>query len=317
VIEWKELSCQLIRALRGRRSQAVFARRLRVSTQTIANWENGRRVPATTVVLRAAEAVGVDVLGAFVRFDPELVCAPTNEEAMGEWLTGLGGDRTVQQLALKMKVSRFRASRWLTGDTRIPLPEFLGLVELLTRRLTDLISLLVPINDVPLIAPLHQQRIAARNLAFERPLSEAILRLAETQAYSSLAKHPPGWFADRLRVSREEESECLAAMIAAGVLRLTEGRYEPGSPMSIDTGASLSKMKALKLHWLNEVTRSLSDERSGNAYGYNVVSVSRTDLQRIRELHLDYFRQLRAIVVESEPVETVALIGMQIVEFPP
>ena len=87
--------------------------------------------------------------------------------------------------------------------------------------------------------------------------------------------------------------------------------------MTIDTGASLTKMKALKLHWLNELTRSLSDERAGNAYGYNVVSVSHADLQRIRELHLDYFRQLRAIVVESEPVETVALIGMQIVEFPP
>lgn len=48
-----------------------------------------------------------------------------------------------------------------------------------------------------------------------------------------------------------------------------------------------------------------------------MISVSRADLARVRELHLQYFHQLRAIVVESDPVETVALIGMQIVEFPP
>ncbi len=106
-------------------------------------------------------------------------------------------------------------------------------------------------------------------------------------------------------------------MVEAGILQRDAGRYEAGAPITIDTSASLTKMKDLKLHWLNEVTRSLAEERPGNAYGYNVVSVSRADLQRIRELHLDYFRQIRAIVAESEPVETVALIGMQIVEFPP
>lgn len=316
-LDWVFVGRQLIRALRGERSQAAFARRIGVSTQTIANWEAGRRIPSATRVLEAAKVVGADVSGAFDQFDRKLCSVPTDDQDMGEWLTRLTAERTVKQVATRMDVSRYRMSRWMTGDTRVPLPDFLKLIDMLTRRLSDWVAVLVAIDDVPLLAPRHRQRQAARKLAFERPLSEAILRLAETEAYVALQKHVPGWFARRLRVSVTEEVECLSAMVESGLLTRAEGRYQAGAPTSIDTGASFAEMKALKLHWLSEIKRSLEEERPNNAYGYNVISVSHRDLERIRELHLQYFRQLRAIVVESEPVETVALIGMQIVEFPP
>ncbi|MFT5357635.1 MAG: transcriptional regulator with XRE-family HTH domain [Polyangiales bacterium] len=314
-LDWDLVSRQLLRALRGTRSQAALARRLRLSTQTITNWEAGRRVPSALKVFNAAKAIGVDVDAAFAHFRHG--STPSTEEALGDWLSQLAGDRSVQQLAKRLGVSRYRVSRWLTGDTKVPWPSFLDLVETLTQRLTDWVSCLVPIDEVPLLAPMHRQREAARTLAFERPLSEAMLRLAETTSYAALPKHEAGWFAERLHVCIDEEAACLSAMLESGVLTLCDGRYEPGAPMSIDTSASLEDMKALKLHWLGEVTRSLEEGRPGNAYGYNVISVSKADLKRVRELHLQYFRQLRAIVVESEPVETVALIGMQIVEFPP
>ena len=40
--------------------------------------------------------------------------------------------------------------------------------------------------------------------------------------------------------------------------------------------------------------------------------VSREDLARIEALHEDYFRQMRAIVAASEPVEEVALLSTQL-----
>jgi hypothetical protein len=51
-----------------------------------------------------------------------------------------------------------------------------------------------------------------------------------------------------------------------------------------------------------------------SASAYNLFGVSRADLDRLRELQRAYFRQMRAIIADSEPVETVVLANMQLVE---
>ena len=45
---------------------------------------------------------------------------------------------------------------------------------------------------------------------------------------------------------------------------------------------------------------------------YNLFTVSERDLGRLRELHLAYFRELRAIVAESEPAERVVVANVQL-----
>ncbi|MDD9932249.1 MAG: DUF4423 domain-containing protein [Myxococcales bacterium] len=48
-------------------------------------------------------------------------------------------------------------------------------------------------------------------------------------------------------------------------------------------------------------------------FAYNLCGVSERDLTRIRELHSAYYRELRAIVASSEPVDHVLLVNLQLV----
>lgn len=50
------------------------------------------------------------------------------------------------------------------------------------------------------------------------------------------------------------------------------------------------------------------------AFAYNLFAVSNADLERLRALHRSYFRELRAIVANSQPAEAVALVTMSLVE---
>ncbi|MEN9581410.1 MAG: hypothetical protein RJA70_4419 [Pseudomonadota bacterium] len=47
-------------------------------------------------------------------------------------------------------------------------------------------------------------------------------------------------------------------------------------------------------------------------FSYNPFGVSKRDLLRIEELQRAYFRELRSIVAQSEPVETVAVLNQQL-----
>ena len=55
------LSKQLIRALRGRRSQVALSRRMKCKSNVLYTWESGRRWPTAAVFFHLAERVGVDV----------------------------------------------------------------------------------------------------------------------------------------------------------------------------------------------------------------------------------------------------------------
>ena len=59
---------QLLRAVRGKRSQVAFARRLGYRGNPIADWEASRRAPTAAEALRACELSGIDVAAAFARF---------------------------------------------------------------------------------------------------------------------------------------------------------------------------------------------------------------------------------------------------------
>ena len=62
---WRQASRELLRALRGARSQVAFARRLGFRSNVPAAWEGGHRCPNIVELVAVAERVGVDVRGAF------------------------------------------------------------------------------------------------------------------------------------------------------------------------------------------------------------------------------------------------------------
>ena len=59
--DYQRIARDFLRALRGRRSQAAFSRRLGYRTNVAYTWESGRAFPTAATVLNAAVRSGVDV----------------------------------------------------------------------------------------------------------------------------------------------------------------------------------------------------------------------------------------------------------------
>ncbi|MCA9491270.1 MAG: transcriptional regulator, partial [Myxococcales bacterium] len=189
----EQAAAQLLRAIRGRRSQVAFSRRLGYRGNPVCDWEHGRSWPTAEETLRACQVVGLDVDGAFRRFATPEIGPPKNLEQSGlaAWLRALRGVTPVAEIAERAGVSRFVISRWLSGTTRPRLPEFLRLLDALTRRVSEWVVGLVPIEQVPALLEDHQRRASSRRLAAEVPWSEGIVRLLETTDYATLPAHRP------------------------------------------------------------------------------------------------------------------------------
>jgi transcriptional regulator with XRE-family HTH domain len=301
---------QLLRALRGRRSQTALSKRLGYSTNVVYLWESGRRMPRATELFRILARTGrQEPFAALFRLpDGVDLREPAGVAAL---IAQLRGGTRANDVARRCGVSRYIAARWLSGATEPRLSELLMLVDVLTLRLVDAISACVPVAEVPLIAGEAFELERRRRVAFSHPWSVAVVREIETVAYQRARAHRPAAIARRLGISSSEVERCLAALTDAGVVRFENGKYV-GTPAAVDTSAaSEAERRALKLHWA-DVARARIAAADAGLFSWTVAAVSRTDYEKLRALQVGYMTTLRQIVDASEPSEVVVVANVQL-----
>lgn len=307
-------AAEFLRALRGDRSQRAMARRLGYRANPVTDWEHGRRFPTAEEALRAAHRLGVDVKGAFDRFHPTSL----REESRGKydlanWLDAVRGSTPVRQLAARAGLSPFAVGRWLRGDARPRLPDFLRVLDAATGRVPQFVAGLVDIATVPSLRKRYEAAEAARRAAYDAPWTEAILRVLESVAYRKLARHEDQWIAERLGLSLDEVGKSIALLTMAGAIERRRGLLCPADTSSVDTRGEPERARRLLEHWCDVARAHCRLGHPVDLVGYNVCGLSREDYARVRDLLRRTFREVRSIVAASEPTEVVALLNLQFV----
>jgi transcriptional regulator with XRE-family HTH domain len=306
---------RLLVELRGQRSQVQWSRRLGYKSNVAYAWESGRRWPTAAETLRAAARTGIDVHAALTRFygSPPawLPAEPTTREAAAALLDDLRGRAPVAELARRAGVSRYSLTRWLSGQTQPRLPDFLRVIEGASLRLVDFVACFVDPEKIEPLAEAWRHLVARRRGAAELPWTQAILRALELDDYRASPAHERGWVAARLGIEPEVEDSALAFLADTGQVRFTGTHYRPEG-LVVDTRLAPEVGRRLKQHWTEVAAARIRDGAPGQ-YSYNVFAVSHEDFERIRELHLAYFRALRAVVAGTDRAEVVAVVNVQLV----
>lgn len=309
-MDFEQLAAELLRALRGKRSQTALCRRLGAKSNVVHQWERGHSFPTASRTLQVAARVGVDVPAAFREFyrttprwlDEE---EPASPAGVAAFLADLRGSTSIVELSRYSGKSRFAVARFLSGDAEPRLPDFLRLVEAASLRLLDFVEQLVDPRALPSVREQWERLTAARRLAYEEPWSQAVLRALELSSYAALPRHDDGWIARRIGISREEERRCLKRLAESGQIVWHEARWRIQNVMALDTRRDPDAARRLRAWWLRRGAARI--EAGDRGLMYNVLGVSASDLERLRELQKAYLTEVRAIVARSEPVEHVVL----------
>lgn len=315
-LDYERLASELLRELRGERSQTAFARRLGYRSNIVYSWEAGRAFPTAAKALWAAQRTGVDVQAALLSLYRKPPGAgsidPATADGVAQFLTDLRGRATVQQIAGAVGNNRFAVARWFKGTAQPRLPDFLRLVEATSLRLLDLLGGLVDPTQLPSVRGAWQKLELARTSTYREPWSQAVLRALELSDYHALARHEVGWIARRLGISDNEEARALELLLATDQIRRAHARYEPAHAGVVDTRRDPEGAHALRVFWSKVALERLSARAEG-LFSHSVFGVSEAGYQRLRELQKAYYQEARSIVAESQPVERVALLNLQLV----
>jgi hypothetical protein len=314
-IDFEKLAKELIVALRGQRSQTAFSKRLGYRSNVASAWEAGRAWPTAARFFHIVERSGrrLQPVCAFFRMPDSAEAQLKTASGVASCLDDLRGAAATVDLARSAGRSRFAVARWLKGEAEPRLPDFLRLIEASSLRLLDFLAGILDPSRLPSVAAAWRELETARRAAFELPWSHAVLRAVELEDYRKLKRHRPGFIAERLRISREEEQRCLDLLLETGQLRKRGQRLVTGASLTVDMRGDPARSRQLTAWW-SKVGLERLEQVAPGTFSYNLFSVSRADLERIRELYRASFREVRRIIAASEPAECVALMNVHLFE---
>jgi DNA-binding phage protein len=316
-LDHEQLAAQWLRAMRGKRSQRAFSRRLGYRTNIAYRWESGRCWPTASSTLRAMKKLGFDVRAALQRFvggSESWVDAidPSTPAGIAELLEHLRQRTPMVAIAQATGYSRFAIARWLKGQAEPRLPELLHLVQACTLRLLDFVAAFFTPEQLPMVAAQLRKLEASRVAAYGEPLSHAVLRVLELESYRALPRHQEGWIAARLGIALEDERRCLRVLADAGQIRRHKKLWLPHEEGLVDTRVNRQGAQRLKSYWARHAIGLIESGQPDVLSSFNLMSISEVDLERLRELTRNYYREMREIVARSSPNERVVLFTAQL-----
>jgi len=315
-MEYDQIAAELIRSLRGRRSQAAFSRKLGYKSNIVNRWEALEAFPSASTFLGVVASVHRKQPSPLLRFFPrppaELVAlGPDSPASVAAFLRELQGKTPILSVAKESGYNRYSVSRWLSGSVELRLPQFLHLIEVMSRRLLDFLACCTDPATLPSVARAHDRLALAREAAYAQPWSHAVLRALELAAVPR--GDPSAWLAERLGAPPAEIAAALALLEATGQVQRRAGRYTLKQVISVNTAHDPERSRLLKVSWTETALDRLRAGAPGN-YAYSVFSISAGDLRRLRDVHLEYVRAMQAIIAASQPGECVGLYCAQLLD---
>jgi hypothetical protein len=310
------LAVDLVRAVRGRRSQVDFSRRLGYRSNIAHRWESGLCWPTASAFLTACARVKPATRECFVQFfnrtpdwfDPT---EPFSVASVAAFMRELQGKTPIGVLAERTGHGRFGVGRWLRGSAQPKLPEFLRYVDVASRRVLDLVAAIVDPAQLPSVATSWERLQRARQAAYQVPWSHAVLRALELDGSARAGARSERWLAAQLGIEVAEVERGLEVLAATGQIHKVGARWQIERAIAVDTSQDAVRGRQLKAAWTRVALERMLAGAPGN-YGYSVFAVSRKDMRRLREIHLQYVRAMQSVIAASEPTECVGLYCAQL-----
>ena len=310
--DYEGIASELLRALRGRRSQRGFSALFGFTTNVAYRWEAGQRYPTVPQLFRVLERIGVPVQQALEGVDSVALrlrgTQVDGEQYAGALLRLHQGTRSISELARSTGLHRLQVSRVLSGATQARLPIFLQLLDALTGRVDEYIGAWVNLERAPHLRDRLAVLSAWRELAYEHPITEAITATLESAAYEAQPMPADSWLGTQLGIAPAELEPALQAMSRAGVVQLVGGRWVPLEGRSVDTRGDAARFSAVKKYWAGIAADRV--ERDGAKAAYVVFCCSKQATDAVEHLYRRTWTEARAILREDLGNERVVLINV-------
>jgi len=317
-VDAERTASDLLRALRGGRSQEAFRRLLGRRSNVAHTWENGHRYPSAIEFHRVAARVGVSPVEAWRTFlggqappwlDDDFDA--TDKANLGRLLSLLHRAGSLTALCRGSGFTRNAAVRWLRGESAPRLPDLLRFVQATTFRLADFAACWVDPAKLPSLTRRWVRLETARNALAQDP-SAQLVRLG-VELWPETPHRPPvaPWLSQQLGIPLPDVERCLELLVASGQVVPRDGGYAVTNVAPVEARASRVG-PSLKARVSELATERVRDGDAEGLFSYAVFVVSDEDYEAARDILAEAYQRLRRLATASTRSERLVAANLQL-----
>jgi transcriptional regulator with XRE-family HTH domain len=295
-MNYDALASEIVRALRGERSQSALNRKLGFRGNQVQRWEAGTRKVSWLDFLKLCEASSVDLTRHMVRFLSG-ACDPADTAVLVERIIG---GATLADLARETGISRFALARWMQGKSVPNLSDMLCLIQACQYVVFEFLAGFVDLKSLPSAKAEWDERQKRKQVYYRRPVVAAVLCVLRLDEYKALPKHEPGYIARKVGLAPEEEQDVIAELRAVGKITWNGTHF-----VSIEEHLELTDSKDFRTfvaYWLRralDYTLSLPNPHPVLGFGMEIHPTSAATLRKLREEYLVFYGRVRALLAQD------------------
>ncbi|POB14479.1 DUF4423 domain-containing protein [Halobacteriovorax sp. DA5] len=302
--DFDELSQQLIRSIRGDKSQEWVNQKLGASSNIVHRWEKGHSKTSWEDFLSLCDIFKIDlknILLSYLRYQDTL-------QEPSKLLDFIFSNKSLNDISSSCGITTSKLRRLKSGETGLCLNDFLQIVFGLDEMESmALVFELTSQKSIPLLDNYNKMRLEITKHYFDNPNIGIVLICLDLPAYKKLSFHQDSFLAKATGLSIKEVNDILVICENNKLIEKVDGIYRAGKIKISDRG-SRQQMNDIRKFWLEKAIANIKDKSEKDAYGSMVFNASQSARQQIIALYLRFFEDFKKIVSEDTDEDVVTLV---------
>ena len=249
MIDYKKLTSELLKVLRGENSQSNINRKMNFGHNQMSRWESGKNQISWLDFMDLLDILNIDLKEAFYKYFH--YTKDLRDYAAIIELTL--GTLSVGQVSKDLQLARSTIYGWKNKERVPPVYQIFRMLNYSNASLEAFIMVITQGKMLHSIEETHNYKSSLNQLCLEYPMVVAVALCFDLVDYKKLDEHQTGFLAQKLDIDIEEEEFYIELLEDNGFIWKEDGIYKIDTKHFTLQGNALEQMK-LRTFWLEQAS---------------------------------------------------------------
>jgi transcriptional regulator with XRE-family HTH domain len=290
----EHIDLELLRTLRGKRSQAHFSQILGYRYNQVHLWEMGKRTLDWNDFVHLCSTLKRPLTSTILK-----LTALQDELAIAKILSHGFRSHKKNELAKNLGISTSKLSRWLSGKSVPSLQESFRMMSLAYLNFADFLDEIAGPGKLRSIQPKVEESRKLSDLMVRLPYIGAVAPALALRSYRALKQHKPGFVAEAAGITLAQEEEALRVLREFGQIELKNGIYQLRH-YKVNVMNEKERFHAACQYWAERAAKQTKWLGQKSLFGYRVFGITEAGYQKLRQAQINYYNEITEILAQDK-----------------
>ncbi len=293
-INFKNVIKELLKALRGRRSQEALNRSFGFSFNQIYRWERGITKISWPEFIQFCELCHIPLQKKIIEIfkGPHALFAEENKDPLlsQNVIHALMGNMVIDKFSKRYQLPRKSVSKWLSGQADPSLEQMFFLFHYHSGQLIKLIDALIGTGHIPSLQDVIVKHKIREEITYKYPEVSLILNTIHTKQFQAKTECLEGHFAKKFGLTLAEEKEILSGLLRSDTIHRYGASYRMNKYDLFRTNANVEQMSRRYIRYFTLINQAIEKgelRAPQNFFSHMVFPSNLKQIQKIKKLMID------------------------------